>query len=63
MRKVREVLRLRHELGLGLRQIARSLGLSHSTVSGYLGRAEAAGVLWPLPEDLGACLGNGFDRG
>ena len=53
MRKVREVLRLRHELGLGLRQIARSLGLSHSTVSGYLGRAEAAGVLWPLPEDLG----------
>ncbi len=53
MRKVGEVLRLRHELGLGLRQIARSLGLSHSRVAGYLGRAEAAGVPWPLPEDLG----------
>jgi len=53
MRKVREVLRLRHELGLGLRQIARSLGLSHSRVAGYLGRAEAAGVPWPLAEDLG----------
>jgi len=52
MRKIKEILRLKHELGLGLRQIARSQGLSHSTVSDYLARAEAAGITWPLPEDL-----------
>lgn len=52
MRKVKEVLRLKHEVGLGLRQIARSCGLSHSTVSEYLGRAEVAGIGWPLPADL-----------
>jgi transcriptional regulator with XRE-family HTH domain len=52
MRKIKEILRLKHELGLGLRQIARRQGLSHSTVSDYLARAEAAGITWPLPEDL-----------
>lgn len=52
MRKIKEILRLKHEVGLGLRQIARSQGLSHSTVSDYLARAEAAGIAWPLPEDL-----------
>ncbi len=29
-----------------------SQGLSHSTVSGYLARAEAAGIRWPLPEEV-----------
>jgi len=31
---------------------ARSLGLGQGTVSGYLSRARAAGLAWPLPEDL-----------
>ncbi len=53
MRKTREVLRLRFELGLGLRQIARSCSIGLGTVHEYLQRAEAAGVTWPLGEDWG----------
>lgn len=49
MRKIKEVLRLRYELNLDQRQIARSCSLSVSTVHEYLKRAEAAGVGWPLP--------------
>jgi transposase len=52
MRKTAEILRLKHELGLTNRQIARSCGVSHPTVSSYLERAEEAGLTWPLPEDL-----------
>ncbi len=53
MRKVKEVLRLRFELGLGQRQIARSCGMGLGTVHEYLKRAVAAGIGWPLPEGLG----------
>ena len=52
MRKVKEVLRLRFELGLGQRQIARSCAIGLSTVHDYLERAAAAGIGWPLPEGL-----------
>jgi predicted DNA-binding protein (UPF0251 family) len=52
MRKVKEVLRLRFELGLGQRAIARSCGVGLRTVHNYLERAAAAGVGWPLPEGL-----------
>src|SRR5437870_5219054 len=50
MRKIKEVLRLKFELGLGQRQIARSCSISQSTVHNYLKRAAAAGLGWPLPE-------------
>jgi hypothetical protein len=50
MRKIKEVLRLRFELGLGQRAIARACSISQSTVHEYLKRAEAAKVPWPLPE-------------
>ena len=50
MRKTKEVLRLRLELGLGQRQIARSCGMGLGTVHDYLERAAAAGIGWPLPE-------------
>lgn len=50
MRKLKEVLRLRYELGLGQRQIARSCSIGHGTVYEYLKRAQAAGVAWPLPD-------------
>jgi len=49
MRKTKEVLRLRFELGLGQRQIARSCGMGLGTVHDYLERAVAAGIGWPLP--------------
>jgi len=44
MRKIREVLRLRYEVGLGIHQIAASCSVGHTAVAGYLKRAEAAGV-------------------
>ena len=52
MRKIKEVLRLKFELGLGHRQIARSCGINHGTVGDYIRRAEAAGLEWPLPGAL-----------
>jgi hypothetical protein len=52
MRKTREILRLKWEMGMSQRQIAGSLNLSRSTVSDHLARAELAGLSWPLPEDM-----------
>jgi transposase len=52
MRKLREVLRLRLDVGLTARAIARSCRLSVSTVSGYLGRIAVAKLAWPLPPEL-----------
>ena len=53
MRKIKEVLRLKFELGLPNRQIARSCSINHCTVADYLYRAKAAGLSqWPLPSDL-----------
>ena len=52
MRKIRELLRLKYELGRSHREIAGSLGVANSTVSDYVGRASAAGFSWPLPEEL-----------
>ncbi len=48
---VREILRLKAE-GLSGRAIARSARLARSTVGDYAGRAAAAGLSWPLPEEL-----------
>jgi len=50
MRKIKEVLRLRFELGLGQREIARACSISQGAVHSYLKKAAAAGVCWPLPE-------------
>ena len=52
MRKLRDVLRLQ-AAGLSSRQIGASLGIGQSTVVDYLGRAQRAGLVWPLPDDLG----------
>jgi DNA-binding transcriptional regulator LsrR (DeoR family) len=50
MRKIKKVLRLRYELKLDQRQVARSCSIAVSTVHEYLKRAEAAQVGWPLPD-------------
>ena len=52
MRKIKEVLRLKYTHDLSDRQIARSCGISRSTVAEYLMRARAAGLDWPLPSEL-----------
>ena len=52
MRKIREILRLKWECQLSERVVARSCCISRSTVGDYVRRAEAAGLKWPLPENL-----------
>lgn len=52
MRKIREILRLHYEFGFGKKPIARVCSVSPSTVVDYIRRAKAAGLSWPLPEDL-----------
>src|SRR5215207_2335100 len=61
MRRIREILRLKHEGGASDRQIARSLSLARSTVGVILQRAAAAGLRWPLPATLYA--GHGSQQG
>lgn len=52
MRKVPEVLRLRHELRLSYRKISDATGIGKTQVAEYVRRAEAAELGWPLPEGL-----------
>ncbi len=52
MRKIRDVLRYRHSTDLSLEAIARALNISKGVVSKYLRLASAAGLGWPLPDDL-----------
>jgi hypothetical protein len=52
MRKIREVLRLRFQQGLGHPQIAGSCGIGADTVSDYLKRARAANVGWAEAQPL-----------
>ena len=52
MRRVREILRLKHEGGASDREIARSLSVARSTVALTLERVAAAGLRWPLPAPL-----------
>jgi len=51
MRQLRNCLRLAHER-VGAREIGRRLGVARSTIQDNLKRAAAAGLNWPLPEDL-----------
>jgi hypothetical protein len=53
MRKTKEVRRLRYELGLGQRAIARACSISQGAVHNYLKKATAVGIHWPLPEGWG----------
>ena len=52
MRKTKEILRLKFEADLGNRKIGRALGISASTVWEALMRAQAAGITWPLAEEM-----------
>jgi transposase len=52
MRKIKDILRLRHEAGLAYRGIANALNIGYGTVVDYLNRAEQAGLGWPIPEHL-----------
>ena len=52
MRQVREVLRLKFVGGVPIREIARRVGVAASTVRTTIRRFEAAGLSWPLPEEM-----------
>lgn len=61
MRKIRELLRLKFELGLSDRKIAQSLSMARSSIKECLNRVAAAQLSWPLPDELNdvaleACL-------
>ena len=52
MRKIREVLQLRHEQGLSHQTVAGACGVGVGTVNRYLRWAAECGLGWPLPGDL-----------
>ena len=52
MRRIRDLLRLRHAQGFSERATALSLGLGKTTVGDYLARARQAGLPWPLAPEL-----------
>jgi transposase len=51
MRHVRDVIRLK-SAGMSTREIARWVGVAPSTVRLTIRRVEAAGLTWPLPDEL-----------
>jgi transposase len=51
MRKIKEILRLRYDVGLRQDQIARSCNIGQATVHRYLERFAATQLKWPLAED------------
>ena len=51
MRQLRTLLRLRHD-GVSAREIGRRLGVARSTIQDNLKRAAAAGLAWPLADDV-----------
>ena len=52
MRKVREVLRLKHAHGMSYRKISEATGVGKTQASEYVRRATVAGVTWPVPDEV-----------
>lgn len=52
MRQLRELLRLRHEAGLSIRQISASTKISVGKIQSVLKQAQKLNIQWPLPEEL-----------
>ena len=52
MKKIREVLRLTHELGLSVRQVREATGVGKTAVSEYVSRAKVVGITWPIPPEV-----------
>lgn len=52
MRKIKEVLRLKFEVGLSYEAIGKSCNLGHTIVGEYLLRAKDAGLEWPVSNNI-----------
>jgi hypothetical protein len=53
MRKIREVLRLTHELGLSVRDVRAATGVGKTAVCEYVNRAKVIGITWPIAPEIG----------
>ena len=52
MRKIRDVLRLTHELRLSVRQVCEATGIGKTAVGEYVSRARVLGITWPVPPEI-----------
>jgi transposase len=52
MRKIRDALRLTHALGMSRRLVGEATGIGKTAVGEYVRRAAAAGLSWPIPEEI-----------
>jgi transposase len=52
MRKIREVLRLTHELRLSVRQVSKATGVGKTAVGEFVARAKVIGITWPIPPEI-----------
>ena len=52
MRKIRDILRLRHSAGLTIRQINASTKASVGAIQQLLTKADELELSWPLPPEL-----------
>jgi len=53
MSKIREIIRLKEESGLSIRQISRALTVSRPVVTEYLKQADNAGLKWAHVKEIG----------
>jgi len=52
MRKIRDVLRLTHGLGLSRRLVGEATGIGKTAVGDYVRRAAVAGLSWPIADEI-----------
>ena len=52
MRKIRDVLRLTHGLGMSRRLVGEATGIGKTAVGDYVRRAAVAGLSWPIPDEI-----------
>jgi len=52
MRKIREVLRLTHELRLSVREVSKATGVGKTSVGEFVARAKVIGITWPIPAEI-----------
>ena len=52
MRKIREAQRLTHAMGMSRRLVGEATGIGKTAVGEYVRRAAAAGLSWPLPDEI-----------
>jgi hypothetical protein len=52
MRKIRDVLRLTHALGMSRRLVGEATGIGKTAVGEYVRRAAMAGLSWPILDKI-----------